>query len=79
MRMRQLTFAPGRATQRIVSRSRHSGIIMVRKRRALERKKMQHQGGSLAGVVSGGGPNLWGRQVLCHTSRAGHLGMDKSS
>jgi hypothetical protein len=48
MRMRRLTFAPSRATQRIVSRSGHSVVIMVRERRALERKKLQHQGGSLA-------------------------------
>jgi hypothetical protein len=75
MRMRSFTFAPSRATQRIVSRSGHSGIIMVRRRRGLVRKKLQHQGGSLAGVVSGGRPSLWGRQMLCHD----HVPMDKSS
>jgi hypothetical protein len=53
---------------------------MVEKKNGFERKKLQHQGGSLAAVVSGGGPSIrWGRlQVLCHSSRVG-LAMDKSS
>ena len=67
MRMRSLTFAPSRATQRIESRSRHLGMIIVEEKKALERKKLLHQGGSLAGVVSGGGPGCG--DTCCHRSR----------
>jgi hypothetical protein len=59
MRMRSLTFAPSRATQRIVSRSGALWYNYGQEEESFEAKKLQHQGGSLAGVVSGGGPNPW--------------------
>jgi hypothetical protein len=71
MRMRSLGFAPSRTEQRIDSRSRRSGMIIVERKRAQERKKLQHQGGSLAGVVSGGGPPNVGTLLPQVTWRAG--------
>lgn len=47
MRMRSLAFAPRRTAQRIESRSGHLCMIIVERKRAQERKKLQHQGGSL--------------------------------
>jgi hypothetical protein len=41
-------------------------MIVVERKNGFKRKKLQHQSGSLAAVVSGGGQQ-WGRPVLCHT------------
>jgi hypothetical protein len=46
-------------------------MIIVERKRAQERKKLQHQGGSLAGVVSGGGPPNVGTLLPQVTWRAG--------
>jgi hypothetical protein len=56
---------------------------MVEKKNGFERKKLQHQGGSLAAVVSGGGPSV-PTGLCCAIPRKsrvwlGYLPMDKSS